>query len=113
MAVVYVRQSSPQQVHEHRESADLQYDSTMSSQVDAMFIVARIDVVTRAMLKELRRTFDSAPKRILGVVVSTPDDERGLVIEHEREAGQEGHDAKGVSLGEHGVGDGLEAPGRR
>jgi DNA invertase Pin-like site-specific DNA recombinase len=26
LAVVYVRQSSPQQVHEHRESADLQYD---------------------------------------------------------------------------------------
>jgi DNA invertase Pin-like site-specific DNA recombinase len=26
LAVVYVRQSSPQQVHEHRESARLQYD---------------------------------------------------------------------------------------
>ena len=26
LAIVYVRQSSPQQVHEHRESADLQYD---------------------------------------------------------------------------------------
>ena len=26
LAVVYVRQSTPQQVHEHRESADLQYD---------------------------------------------------------------------------------------
>jgi hypothetical protein len=26
LAVVYVRRSTPQQVHEHRESADLQYD---------------------------------------------------------------------------------------
>ena len=26
LAVVYVRQSSPQQVHEHRESGRLQYD---------------------------------------------------------------------------------------
>ena len=26
LAVVYVRHSTPQQVHEHRESADLQYD---------------------------------------------------------------------------------------
>jgi capsular exopolysaccharide synthesis family protein len=51
---------------------------TLGARVDAMFLVARMDLVTRPMLKELKRTLDAAPQRILGVVASASEDEHGF-----------------------------------
>lgn len=50
---------------------------TLGARVDGMFLVARLDLVTRPMLKELKRTLDSKTQRILGVVVSATEDEPG------------------------------------
>jgi Mrp family chromosome partitioning ATPase len=49
----------------------------MSSHVDAMFVVGRINVVRRPMLAELKRLIDSTPAQVLGFVLTGAESEDG------------------------------------
>ena len=48
---------------------------TLSSSVDAMIVVARLNRIRTGMLEELRRTLDACPSRKLGLVVTGAESE--------------------------------------
>src|SRR5206468_234041 len=49
----------------------------LSATVDALIVIARIDVVRRPMLEELRRILDATPVRVLGFVLTGTAEESG------------------------------------
>ena len=49
----------------------------LSAQVDALFVVSRMNVVRRPMLGEVRRLLDAAPARKLGFVLTGAEGEEG------------------------------------
>jgi succinoglycan biosynthesis transport protein ExoP len=49
----------------------------LSPNVDALFVVTRMNVVRRPMLNELRRLLDASPTRVLGFVVTGAQSEEG------------------------------------
>ena len=49
----------------------------LSATVDALILIARIDVVRRPMLEELRRILDATPVRVLGFVLTGTAEESG------------------------------------
>jgi polysaccharide biosynthesis transport protein len=49
----------------------------LTAQVDAVLAVARLNVVRRPMLRELRRVLDSCPAHKLGVVLTDAEDDMG------------------------------------
>lgn len=70
----------------------------LSARMDALVVVARLNHIRRPMLEELRRAFDAAPVRPVGVVVTAAAEEPGYAHYYSQIRGYSSHDASAPLL---------------